>query len=914
MNKFIPSLCVAIVFIATFHVAPSEVVQVSETAAVETVQHRLSQFFGVPVAHAQLVDAPYQDADGYTVFTPSLDTQIIYVSASEGSDSNDGLSEENPVQTLLHGKSLLRYGYPDWLLLKKGDTWVNESFGSLSDQHNMEDTVHGRSADEPVLISSYGVGDRPLLELRGSISWAFGSLDWGWESNYVAVVGLEFYDAEKDPNHPDYDPNPDGAGISLLDEFNWFLFEDNKLRNVQVVIQGPQNGAAQNAMIRKNLFLDAFKVIGFSSCIFTSHTTNLLLEDNVFDTCGWNADVPGAEATVFDRAAYLCCGDGLTVYRGNIDANGASGGVQLRTGGVVEDSLFLRSPTAISLGSGQNSTDANVPGLIRNNVILDARDINGDGRGFAINMGSHNEHTDQEMGGQAWLEDVEVYNNIISTNERGISNANAISVGGAGRILGLSIRDNIVYDWRDEDLEYDFGTAISFTNHATTSEDIFITDNYFQQPRGGSLVTMYEYHPDSTTFAGNTYWSTTPQQTQYGSSWFALNDDFHNFASWVSATGEVGAVQEEVDFVDTNRSIDTYMTSIGIGGGYDEFMSRAREQSKDTYDERFTAYTVNEYIRDGFALAGGNPDPDPVITFEASDSSILEGESTTLTWSSTNATSCGASGGWSGARATASSLLVSPTATTTYTLTCVGAGGSDVESVVITVTAEPEIEPETPPSSGGGGGGGGGGSRSSGTKFKTNQAVILLGTQIVKDLDRRTDLGTQASSSVGKIVSGTTKRSGGITYYQVSFENRLTGWVPATALVLYKAAVTTIPNVSTNTPLTPVGSPTAGSSTASIMTIDRVNIRIVPGGVVVSQQEAGTLGTLQTLVEPVVKDGYTWVYVNFGPTVGGYVAREFLRSATAVSNTNNAALLMQIQLLTAEVQRLMKILASRQGL
>ena len=94
-----------------------------------------------------------------------------------------------------------------------------------------------------------------------------------------------------------------------------------------------------------------------------------------------------------------------------------------------------------------------------------------------------------------------------------------------------------------------------------------------------------------------------------------------------------------------------------------------------------------------------------------------------------------------------------------------------------------------------------------------------------------------------------------------------------------------------------------------------MNIRIVPGGVVVGQQEAGTQGTLQTLVEPVVKDGYTWVYVNFGPTVGGYVAREFLRSASAGTTIqNNTVLLMQIELLMAEVQRLMKILASRQEL
>ncbi len=33
-----------------------------------------------------------QDAYGWTIVTPSADTRIIYVSSSEGDDTNDGLS------------------------------------------------------------------------------------------------------------------------------------------------------------------------------------------------------------------------------------------------------------------------------------------------------------------------------------------------------------------------------------------------------------------------------------------------------------------------------------------------------------------------------------------------------------------------------------------------------------------------------------------------------------------------------------------------------------------------------------------------------------------------------------------------------------------------------------------------------
>jgi len=76
----------------------------------------------------------------------------------------------------------------------------------------------------------------------------------------------------------------------------------------------------------------------------------------------------------------------------------------------------------------------------------------------------------------------------------------------------------------------------------------------------------------------------------------------------------------------------------------------------------------------------------PTATLAASPSSIIAGQSATLSWSTTDATSCSASGGWSGARATAGSQTLAPTASVTYTLTCNGTGGSVTKSVAVTVT------------------------------------------------------------------------------------------------------------------------------------------------------------------------------------------------------------------------------------
>ncbi len=81
----------------------------------------------------------------------------------------------------------------------------------------------------------------------------------------------------------------------------------------------------------------------------------------------------------------------------------------------------------------------------------------------------------------------------------------------------------------------------------------------------------------------------------------------------------------------------------------------------------------------------------PTVTISASPASIALGSTSTLTWSSTNATSCTASGAWTGSEATSGSLSVKPSATGTssYMLTCTGAGGSASNSASVTVSAAP---------------------------------------------------------------------------------------------------------------------------------------------------------------------------------------------------------------------------------
>ena len=83
------------------------------------------------------------------------------------------------------------------------------------------------------------------------------------------------------------------------------------------------------------------------------------------------------------------------------------------------------------------------------------------------------------------------------------------------------------------------------------------------------------------------------------------------------------------------------------------------------------------------------PPPDlPTVTLAASPAQVDSGASATLSWSSTNADACTASGAWSGDKATSGSESTGPlTADSTFTLTCSGAGGSAADSVTVQVTA-----------------------------------------------------------------------------------------------------------------------------------------------------------------------------------------------------------------------------------
>ena len=138
------------------------------------------------------------------------------------------------------------------------------------------------------------------------------------------------------------------------------------------------------------------------------------------------------------------------------------------------------------------------------------------------------------------------------------------------------------------------------------------------------------------------------------------------------------------------HTYDSYVTPPGgtetpIGIGYAFRTEQASVASLANVADFSTAGGV---AISNFTIASGGQQqtPAPTVNFSAASTFITSGTATTLTWSSTNATSCTASGGWSGSKATSGSQSTGNlTTSTTYTLSCTGTGGTTQQSTTVTV-------------------------------------------------------------------------------------------------------------------------------------------------------------------------------------------------------------------------------------
>ena len=152
----------------------------------------------------------------------------------------------------------------------------------------------------------------------------------------------------------------------------------------------------------------------------------------------------------------------------------------------------------------------------------------------------------------------------------------------------------------------------------------------------------------------------------------------------------------------------------------------------------------------------------PPVSFSANPASIPPGVSSTLSWSSTNATSC--SGAGFSPSGVSGSLSVLPTATTVYSITCTGSGGSTTQSAEVVVNPYPTI----------------------GATVAAEGAVYAYPTSSLS----KPPIGFEAPGNQGVVIGG--PASNGFTWWKVAFNDNLTGWVYQSGLALASPTAPTL--------------------------------------------------------------------------------------------------------------------------
>ncbi|MDI3282602.1 right-handed parallel beta-helix repeat-containing protein [Polyangium sp. 15x6] len=527
---------------------------------------------------------PWDPTVGWTNFEESADTQKIYVSSSDGNDDNDGLSPEKAVKTIAKGKQLLRDGFPDWLLLKRGDVW-NEGLGTWM--------LSGRSTTEPMLVSTYGDAvARPLLETgakRGLSADAAATLQ------HLAFVGIHFHANTRDPASSDFVGPAGDEGVVWLAQGGDLLFEDLMIQSYtgNMSIQGIQ-GKINNVRLRRSVIVDAYELeapdpnetLDDSEGFYATNVDVLVLEGNVFDHNGWNADVPGANATIHNHNVYVQSSCSKVTIRGNITTRAASHGLQARAGGVVDKNLVIDNPIGFSYGltnGPATPVPGGVTGTVTGNVVHDAGDITeAEPRGIGVQLGN--------------IKSAVVEDNILAHDKSAGGNHIAFELTRKydpmqvpdESIKDLTLRNNIVYDWRG---------GIRFSTTALTN--VKIEANDFQSPlRGEELVRFFNQDFNAgVTFGQNRWYSSAPEK-----SWFEFGPQATgiSFTEWVSKSKETESTNTAVSYPDPERKLGTYHASLGKEATIEAYIAEARKQSRYNYRYEYTAEGPITYIRAGF--------------------------------------------------------------------------------------------------------------------------------------------------------------------------------------------------------------------------------------------------------------------------------------------------------------------------
>lgn len=528
--------------------------------------------------------------NGFTTFTPSLDTRIVYVSqtgvdhcqsyaANAFADPFNPPSTVNTCRTLDLAYGQIRNQAPDWVLLKRGDTW------SLAQPFDWN-KWGASSGSGRMLLGSYGSGARPKIIAASGFQGlrSNGGSDGAHPRQHLAIVDLHLLSPFAVPG------TWDSVGLLFPNSWNDLLIENCRVEGFYGAIEIPINAGgahASNITIRRNQLLNAYnsasgidRSVGIygGGSLGQGTLDGFLLEENLFYRTGLR-DGASNQGSLFAHAIYMSWDPNTNfnfTIRRNLFVNNADGGKIGAVNATIDNNTYIMNAISVLACCDVNNA-------FTNNVVMEPNSYynQNESIGELLDSGSHTMLiAGNIMAHQTWTN----YSSQFYEAQGFDLNASD----------NVTVTNNVVYNWCAPS-EWGSSMAINASGFSST----VVIGNEFQQACNG-MIYKANRNPigAGVTYTGNKYYS--QQSAPFAG---------RTFNQWVSDSHETGAVYGAINYTDPHRDPSTYMGQpFNTTAGFNAFVNAALAQDKATWNSRLTAAEFNDYIRVGFnkpTLGGG---------------------------------------------------------------------------------------------------------------------------------------------------------------------------------------------------------------------------------------------------------------------------------------------------------------------
>ncbi len=542
---------------------------------------------------------------GWTVFTPSTDTRIVYCSKSVGSDGRCGWVGElldpngqawtnstcpgaaggwphtetahGPKQNLSGGSGAIAklrsapFG-PDWLKLRCGDTWT-EGFGSWAKS--------GVSASEKLLITSYvptagGTDVRPKIRTSGTNTNGFTLTS---NHSHIALVDIDFENTTVPATGNQFGFYTTGTSDDILIEGCRF---DHYNKNV---ITGDNGGLTTNVVVRRCVLS-----YGWLQGTYAQYIDGLTFDECVFykNSIENNAQVVQRHHTYVDTEF-----TSNITFKNNLLDYAWSLGIQTRVGGTVTGNVVSRCGLGIQVGTAEYSNPASDATVAFNSVVSGippAWDANGS---WALNVNN----------GKV----VGVTDNIFANGpgqgkpvqfwkqSTGVTNAT------------IAYERNILYQWGGITSPWNEG-QVRITDDPSRYDSITFEDSDFYSTLDTANMIRWDNGGIDKVHSSGCRFHTIAS----ASAWFNFGGDLTLSAfktaqtpddTTSTAPGSNFGYPSGAVYAPANATLDGYARSINLTNATaDGVMAEAVKQRKGHWAPTFTAQAINAYMRDCFGL------------------------------------------------------------------------------------------------------------------------------------------------------------------------------------------------------------------------------------------------------------------------------------------------------------------------